>query len=284
MIFLNSTTHSKKIIKKHTSNFYQTSILYHDIFDFPLTKRELLRWNTPYKTKTKKKVVEKDGYFFVEGREDLVEKRKLRQKNSLKKLIYAKKVVKLLSQIPTIQMIGITGSLAMMNADVSSDVDFMIVTKRGTLWTTRLTALLLLKLKGIKTRRFGNKNQKDKICLNLWLDESSLRWNKRNIFTAHEIAQVLPILEKDWTYEEFIRKNRWIKKYWPNGAMFVGKKRRKSSSNFNISTLLIRLVEPVFFFLQKVYMARKITNEEVKKNRAAFHPVNLSKIVKNKLV
>lgn len=282
MISTSFTAQNKKIIKKQSFNF--ATLAYHDIFDFPLTKEEIVRWQTSLKSqKTIRQIKHKSGFYFLAGREILATKRKFRESVSKKKLSYAKKVAKVLSHIPTIQMIGITGSLAMMNADNSSDVDFMIITKKNTLWTTRLLTLATLKLKGFSTRRFGDKNQKNKICLNLWLDESDLIWRKRNIFTAHEIAQVLPILEKDWTHQEFLRKNRWIKKYWPNGAMFLDQKFNKRNRT-NFSETLLRLVEPLSFLLQKLYMKGKITNEKVSRTRAAFHPVNLSKFVSKKFI
>lgn len=274
------TTQNKKTTKKHFSNF--STLAYHDIFDFPLTKKELDRWKTPSKKiNNSNQIKQKSGFFFLAGRESLVTKRMLRHIVSIKKINYAKKIAKILSVIPTIKMIGVTGSLAMMNADSSSDIDFMIVTKKGTLWTTRLLTLLVLKNNRLSVRRFGDKNQKDKVCLNLWMDESDLVWRKRNIFTAHEIAQVLPIIEKDWTYQEFLKKNRWIKKYWPNGAVFVESK-TKLQERISLWVSLFRLVEPLAYLSQKIYMSRKITNEKVSKTRAAFHPMNLSKFVQNR--
>lgn len=278
MIFTGLTAQNKKSKKKEYFSEY-SSVFYHNLFDFPLTQPELTRWQTPFKIEKNNTIItKKSGYFFLSGKESLITKRKLRKIASLKKLKYAKKVAKVLSFLPTIQMIGITGSLSMMNADNSSDIDFMIVTKKGTMWTTRVLANLILIVKGFSTRRFGDKNQKDKICLNLWLDESDLVWKDRNIFTAHEISQVLPILERDWTYQEFLRKNRWIKKYWPNGTVFVEHKKHKLNSSDPIQTIF-RLIEPFAFISQKFYMRNKITNETISKTRAVFHPINLSKIV-----
>ena len=58
----------------------------------------------------------------------------------------------------------------------------------------------------------------DKICLNLWLDETalSLPRNQRNLYTAHEVVQVKPILDRDYTYLKFIIANLWLKNYLPN--------------------------------------------------------------------
>ena len=96
-----------------------------------------------------------------------------------KKLIIARKATNLIAKIPTVKFVGITGALAMNNAGRNSDIDLMIITKNGCLWTTRLISYLLTWLFGFKTRRPKNRLEKDKLCLNMWLDESSLVWDKK---------------------------------------------------------------------------------------------------------
>ncbi len=279
MISTQTSVQRKSFVKNYES--YYSTLFYHNIFDFPLTANELVTWFTPIKIKKTLRIKKRADYVFLQGRENILAERKKRQKWSLRKLVIAKNVSKILTKIPTIKMIGITGSLSMMNADLSSDIDFMVVAQSGTLWTTRLLAFFLLKLKNIPTRRFGDNNEKNKICLNLWLDESSLVWKKRNIFTAHEIAQVLPILEKDWTYQEFLRKNKWIKKYWPNAVVFLDANKKVVKKD-GLAQSLIKFIEPLAYFLQRVYMFGKITKEEVGRSKAAFHPINWSEVIKNK--
>ena len=54
----------------------------------------------------------------------------------------------------------------------------------------------------------------------MWLDESDMVWQRkdRNIYTAHEIAQIVPLINKDKTYEKFLSHNRWILDFWPNAV------------------------------------------------------------------
>ena len=70
---------------------------------------------------------------------------------------------------------------ALNNAKKNSDIDLLIITSKNTLWTTRIISFALLKFAGFKLRRAGDKNEKDKLCLNMWLDESDLVLKKRNI-------------------------------------------------------------------------------------------------------
>jgi hypothetical protein len=262
------------------------SIVYHNIFDYPLTVFELIKWKAKGDLLRKRNqdlndidVVFRENYFFLKRKKGLVLKRLVRQRISKKKLRMAQKGAKILGLIPTVKMIAVTGALSMGNADEESDIDLMLITQKGTLWTTRLLSLLILAILRIPTRRYGDKNQKDKLCLNLWLDESDMGWRKRNIFTAHEIAQIRPLVNKDQTYEKFIYKNRWIKDFWPN-AVKIKKPKPLSTSD---SRPLPPVLETVSQRLQFWYMKKKITRETISSTRAIFHPHDWSKVVLSRL-
>lgn len=242
------------------------AVRYHDIFDYKLTKEEAHKWQ--YK---KQKTVVKEG----KGRARLQ-----REKYSRKKLLIAKKASELISKIPTVLFVGVTGSLAMMNANKNSDIDLIIVTKTNTLWTTRALVYLLLKVDGYELRKPEQNNEKDKLCLNMWLDQSSLVWEKkdRNIYTAHEIAQIVPLVNKKNTHEMFLQSNSWILDYWPNAVQI--KKRKTTKQSLKSDT---NIFEKIAFYIQYQYMKNKITNEIVATNKAVFHKNDWGKIVMSKL-
>ena len=58
----------------------------------------------------------------------------------------------------------------MGNSTDESDLDMMIITKKGSLWIYRLFAYFLIRLFNIHTRSPEDKAQKQKLCLNIWLD------------------------------------------------------------------------------------------------------------------
>ena len=258
------------------------SIIYHDIFDYPLTIFELIKWSAGNKVKLSKtqevKIVGKRGYLSIKDREGLILKRFMRKRISARKMVMAKKVAKILSFIPTIKMVAVTGALAMENANEEADIDLMIITSKGTLWTTRLFTLLLLDILRIPRRKYGDRNQKDKLCLNIWLDENNLAWRKRNIFTAHEIAQIKPLVNKEEAYEKFISKNKWIADYWPNAV-----KIQNYSRQTNLRPSLFTIFEPLTRKFQLWYMKDKVTREVVTPTRALFHPIDWGDIVASKL-
>ena len=279
----------RSLSTKTLTSSEKLSVKYHDIFDYPMTLGELVRWKAGSMIVIDDadaiEVNNQNGLHFLKGRSGLLLKKSVRERASIKKMKIAKKAAGLLSRIPTVKMVGVSGALAMRNAADESDIDLLIICAKGSLWTTRAISWLVLKLFGQKIRKPKESDEKDKLCLNMWLDESDLVWRKRNIFTAHEIAQVIPIIDKGGYYQAFISKNKWAKDYWPNAAKYSNK--TVYTDYYGVTAQLIysfiKLVEPISFYLQRRYMREKVTKEVIKKNRAVFHPNDLSVIVVSRM-
>lgn len=268
------------------------SLVYHDIFDYPLTFSELIKWRGGNKLTINHQSLAinlANGFYFLDAKAGVVYKRLLKKRTSIKKLEIAKSAAHVLAAVPTIKMVGITGALAMGNSSEDSDVDLMVVTSKGMLWTTRLITLIVLKFLGIATRRAGEREEKDKLCLNMWMDEEDLVWRKgRNAYSAHEIAQILPLVNKAETYEKFIWKNRWVTEFWPNSVR-IGSMQHVASSKAERTILhatfylLLSIVENLAFQFQYQHMKPKITREVVTPTRALFHPIDWGKVVLQRL-
>ncbi len=262
-----------------TNRSIVSTLLYHEIFDFPLKKDELVKWRAGFgKTSHKSREIKvKAGYCFFAGQEKLVLQRKLREKYSKEKMKIAERAANHLKKIPTVKMVGVTGSLAMMNAKDESDIDLMVVTSRNCLWMTRLASIILLKLYGMKLRKASVRDEKDMVCLNIWMDEKDLKINKRNAYTAHEIAQIVPLINKKKTYESLLWENGWILKFWPNA---VGIQKLKEKLGNTKSKPFI--FEKLAFKVQYLFMKNKITRETVTPTRAFFHPFDWGEVVKRR--
>lgn len=266
------------------------SLVYHNIFEFPLNLADLIRWKVKnLKFDNDVEVVRKNGFFFLAGGEGFVYKRLLKKRISIKKMGVARNAAKLASFFPGVKLVAVTGSLAMENAGEDSDIDLFIITKKGTLWTTRIFVFLIMSVFGIGMRRSGSKDERDKLCFNMWMDETDLIWPKtdRNHYTAHEIAQILPLVNKDRSYEKFLLQNKWIHNYWPNSVKIKLNDRRgafkKNQGKGNIFSLAFRLFEKIAYTAQHFYMKAKITREVVTPTKAVFHPQDWGKIVLSRL-
>jgi len=285
-----------KTKKQETASAIIRTIIYSDIFDYPLTLEEIVKFlvgesevgmgvvlNSLTKIIADSKQIDTDGeFYFLKGRKEIVELRKRRMGWSEKKWKIARGTAKKLRVIPMIKMVGITGALAMKNCKETDDIDLMVITVADRLWLTRLILYVLAPILGIRRRKPKEREVEDKICFNLFLEESSLQIQPENLFFAHEICQVKPIFWKDNIYEKFLWENQWVSNFLPNAknslkfkvqSSKLGKKHPISqSASWRI---LISFFNTLAFKLQYLYMKPKITNEKVDRHQAFFHPKNL---------
>jgi hypothetical protein len=266
------------------------TLLYSDIFDYPLTKEELWKYlildkkispeNFTQSLHSLSIISQADGYYFIKDRRKIVALRKKRQKESAVKKNSIVSIVRFLSWLPTIQLIGLSGAVAVNNAEKNDDIDLFIITKKNTLWMTRFLVTALLSIIGIRRKR-NDKKSKNKICLNMFMDESKLTFekNRKDLFTAHEIVQVVLLFERNNIYVRFISANSWVKKFMFNSINI--KRKKKKSPNILISQYLNYFE----FFCKKIqlfYMKNHRTKELISDTILAFHPIDYRGIVLRK--
>jgi hypothetical protein len=183
-------------------------------------------------------------------------------------------------------MVGITGALAMDNARKSDDIDLLIITQKNRLWLTRLIVTMVLEIIG-RRRRPNHKNIKDKICLNLYLDEANWQLSKakKSLFTAHELIQLKPVLNRNNTYEKFILRNYWLANYLPNSLEVQKLKNediRIRTKEVIVKNLIFNTLEALAYKIQALFMKTKITSEVIGPYYAFFHPNNQTETVLRK--
>ena len=195
------------------------TIAYADIFDYPLKADELQRWLIQGDSFAPAKVspywIKTNRFYHLPGRSKIISLRRQRQHFSHLKWPIAYRAAKILSFIPSVKLVAVTGALAMNNANKDDDIDLMVVTAKNRLWSTRLMATLLL-FPHLRGGRTDSSKVANKLCLNLWLDETTLAIKRRNLYIAHEICQAQPVFERDQTYQKFIAANLWYKRFLPN--------------------------------------------------------------------
>lgn len=249
------------------------TLAYASIFNYPLTRSEIHLWLIGRKTSPK------EVKRFSLPKQNFSERKK-KAKIAIKKWAIAQKASQIISKIPTILSVLVTGNLSMNNSATDDDIDLLIITKKNTLWTTRFFANFLTDL--LKIRRHpGDKEYKDKICLNMFLEENHLEIKDKNIYTAHELLQAKPIYDKNHTYSKFIKANNWAELFLPNAyPKIINYTYQNKNLNIFLNLLLIILEFPLSF-LQKQYMSSKITHEKILPGQLLFHPNNTqNKILK----
>jgi hypothetical protein len=194
------------------------TLAYADVFDYPLTAHEVFRYLTSANASLEEvtqiladetlfsKVEE---YYSLRGREEIVETRKRRAQVASRLWPKAAYYGQILSMLPFVRMVAVTGSLAMNNTDQGKDIDYMIVTAPNHLWTCRALSLLMArfaKLEGVN------------LCPNYLITTKVLKMEEHSLYVAHELAQMIPLSGME-IYGEMRRRNDWVVHYLPNSLM-----------------------------------------------------------------
>ncbi len=256
------------------------TIIYADIFDYPLTKEEIWRGLIECNNVTMqlcnnaikniKSIKSKKGFYFMKGRDKLIAIRKERKKYSAEKLKIAREIIHRIKLIPSVKLIGITGALTMENGKKEDDIDLFIISSPGLLWTTRLLVTMLVEITGMR-RHPQEKNANNKICLNMFVDEDNLEvpTKEQDLFSAHEVIQMKLLWEKNKTYEKFLFANSWVKKLLPNAITTNNKEQITKNKKTNI---FVDLIEELSKRFQLWYMRKRRTTEVIKEGVIRFHP------------
>jgi len=217
--------HPYSYINNELNQAVLSTIAYFDIFDLPLTDWEVYKYL--WKRNLKKEVgfldvkcvlenntsqfSNKEGFYFLKNREDLVEIRKQRQIIASQKYKKARRIIKLLSILPYIKMIAVTNSLAYDNAKLASDIDLFIVASENKIWTARFYANFLLKVLHLRPTA---KSKQDKICLNIFVTADNLDLQhlmiENDIYFIYWLVKLVPIYDQEGIFKKLTAENKWL--------------------------------------------------------------------------
>jgi len=206
--------------------------------------------------------------------------------------------IKLLSIFPQIKLVGLSGSIAMKNADLDDDIDLFIITQKERLFTGRFLATIFAYIMGLK-RGLKQHKAPNKVCLNLFFDENNLKVFKfkQTEFVGHEVLQMKPIIVKDNIYKRFLEANRWVQDIFPNSSWIMSKVKNQKSKiqvksqnyfkNFklltltsNFSLLTFNFIESILKNLQLTLINHHRTTELISNTQLWFHPDDFEKKIK----
>ena len=263
-----------------TKSAVLATLSYFDLFSYPLSEEEVffLLSAKAGRQEVKKaleelrkagKISVKDGFYFF-SQKNSVEQRKKQESEAVGKIKKAQKSARLLGLLPGILLVGLTGNLAMKAAKKEDDIDFLIITRSGWLWRSRFLAISLLELLGWR-RRPNQKEVRDKICLNLFLEEGhlALKKERHDLYTAHEILQMKPLVDKADAYQRFLQANFWAASFLPQAW---GEKKVKSKEGKEATTVSPPIVEKILADFQLKRISAHQSREEILPGQLFFHP------------
>lgn len=273
-----------------------STVVFFDMFDYPLTEAEIWRFCYFQDGRNKddcsleniKKIlgsgvlndrIEKnDGFYFLRGREEIIKIREKRNVQSIRKFRKAKFAIRIFTFFSFIKMAAVVNFMPIRNAKKDSDIDLFIITKENRIWLTRIICAGICQLFGLRPTE---KNTKDKICLTFFISEDNLdlqniALDKNDIYFHYWLANIIPIYNKDKTYEKFILANSWIKKFLPNFKLIIPSKKQKINFTPNLSFLFN------FDFLER--LAKKIQLKILSPKLRAMANKDTRVIVNNKML
>lgn len=145
------------------------------------------------------------GFYFLKGSKEGYKQRVQIGKSGIRKWRIARSMARAISFLPYARMVAVTGSLALHMTHKESDIDVLIVAKRGHIWTTRILVSFFMQIFG--RRRHGH-YIKDRICLNHYVSDSSLTFRPKNLFSAHICVTFVPIWSKREANKELLTQNQ----------------------------------------------------------------------------
>jgi hypothetical protein len=236
------------------------SVLYAALFDYPLTASQLrealigasadeatlLRWfnGSAFLQAT---VEYSNGFFFPRGRRDLLHTRSRREATSRALLESVAEPLAVITKMPFVRMVALSGSLAHLNADADADLDLFVITCPGRVWTTTVVTLAVARLLGWRRR----------LCLNYVISERALWIAPADLFSANQIVHLRP-LTGEGTYRRFLDANRFVERFYPN---FVPRPVERRAEGRSWLELLLQytvgpILEPACRFVYRAHLKR----------------------------
>ena len=219
------------------------TLAYFNMFDYPLKKREIFiflghvderhEFDQALSMLIDESAVFKVGEFYsLHNNFSLSERRTRGNEKAALMLKKANKAAAIISRFPYVRGVAVSGSLSKNFADDTADIDFFIIAAANRLWIARTFLHVFKKL----TFLF---NMQHFFCMNYFIDEAAPEIIEKNIYTATEIATLLP-LRGNAVFEKFYAANSWTKNFLPNNYMHISsaKEIRGNLFSFIIEKLL----------------------------------------------
>jgi len=159
----------------------------------------------------KKFLSQKNGFYFLKGREEIIKERIRKKKLADEKFKKIKWIFKFIYFLPFVRLVMLSGSMGLGNPCKESDIDLLVVARSGRIWTARALITFFVLIFG-KYRHTGK--TANRLCLNHYITGRSLFIDFGNLYKAEEYLNLAPILGDLKIYKEFFSANRpWLENY-----------------------------------------------------------------------
>lgn len=194
----------------------------------------------------------------------------------------------LLQLAPFVRAVILTGSMTTGAATKASDIDLLIISRPGRLYSARFFATILTSLTGIR-RKPNDKIVAGKFCLNYYLASNNLDIKPYTARCANFHRYIISVWDRDGIYERILRQNFWMRRF----PLAIKNKSQVKPLNetfpIKISGLLLATQKFQELFLrcrfgdfvenkQFSWQKKKITNSRIYKNNKSSIIVSKSEL------
>lgn len=257
------------------------TLTYTDMFQQALSEDELNRFLIGQKASKAQlqqtnsdKFLKRHGLYVLPHSKSALKAKKNQHLIQQQKMNEFRKHQWVLEKIPWVKFAGLTGSVAGGSPQRDDDIDLFIITDRKRLWITRLCVVAILNLYRIRRKPHDNPSKvANKWCLNMWSTIDSLTESKQDLYTAMEIAHIIPVINKQSTYEAYLNANKWLSIHLPNVLIPKLQTHQYKSVKKTLANTSLDWLENM---LEKLWKSRMIqtTHETVTSTELKFHPKN----------
>ncbi len=192
-------------------------IVFFDLFSYPLSAYEIFKYldkkialsDIMADIVNISEIDQKDGFFFLAGRNEIIITRGERHNYSLRKIKIARRFARFFSLLPFIKLIALSNSIGQYNLRDGSDIDFFVICTPKRIWLTRLYCAGIAKMLNCRPTV---KNKRDKICLSFYLTTehlnlADLKLDGDDPYFFYWQRSLVLLYSKDRTYENFLIAN-----------------------------------------------------------------------------
>jgi len=194
------------------------TFLYFDIFHYPLTRNEVFQFcSVPIDDEDQFNMdleeLTAEGYLFrlgdfysIRNDKDLAQRRIKGNLLAKVRMKLAKRISRFIGQFPFVRGVMLSGSISKNYMEPQSDIDYFIVTAPGRLWIARTLLVMFKRLFLFNSHKY--------FCVNYFVDTQHNEIEEQNLFTATELATLIPTVGKE-PYLSLMNNNSWYTKYYP---------------------------------------------------------------------
>lgn len=253
-------------------------ICYRDVFNAPVSIEALKKWigiknvnyekfnNNLTELINEELIIQSNGFLARKTREDIILNQQKKSELTKKIISRGRLGLTILSKIPFVKFVGISGSLAADNPtqianEKDIDLDLFIVTSKNTLWIFMFVERIFSSIfKFIYNYHF--------YCFNYVTEESFLEIYNKNFYTATEFVNLKSIKDKG-VIDKIISCNLWMKKYY-NINNSKGNNHKLVSTTSFYSLILVPLNYLFFILLGFLKSFKRLNFSGIKELKTTF--------------